>query len=239
MRILIAGPAKTGNEWSKCMIAFCYGLRPLDGSKIPEGTKLSDLRRWIREGGFPDNTIFHQHYRYSDELAKLIESVPAHLVTIVRDPYDTFVSTYFSLQRREGRVTNRSRQTNAILDKPLDSPEVYDYLRSGGFRQNMLRAREWMQSGRSIILRYEALHSDPVAELSRLTNAIQPVPEPRIVESIETCSADNMRKMGPKLAGHVRTAKVGDSREKLTDEHLAIFRDLHADIIREMGYEVR
>ena len=36
-----------------------------------------------------------------------------------------------------------------------------------------------------------------------------------------------------------RTAKVGDSREKLTEEHLAVFREKYADMIRALGYEVR
>lgn len=239
MRILIAGPAKAGNVWSKCMIAMCYRLRTLDGTELPDGTKFADLKQWIDEGKFPDGTIFHQHFRYTDKLADLVEAVPAHLVTIVRDPYDTFVSNYFAVQNRDGNTDNRSRQTNAILDKPLDSPEVYEYLRSGGFRMNMQRAHEWITSGRSIILRYENLHSDPVAELTKLTQAIQPVPEERIVKSIELCSADNMRKMSAQIAGHVRTAKVGDSRKRLTEEHLAIFRELHSDIIQELGYEVR
>lgn len=239
MRVVIAGPAKAGNVWSKCMIAMTYRLRTLDGHEIPEGTKLLELRRWIDAGRFPDDSIFHQHYRYSNRLAEIIESVPAHLVTIVRNPYDTFVSSYFALQSRAGNPDKRSAQTNSILDKPIDSPEVYAYLRSGGFRQNMLRAHEYIQSGRSIILRYEELHRDPLAELSRLTEAIKPVPEERIVKAIDLCTADNMRKMGPAIAGHVRAAKVGDSHDRLTEEHLAIFRDLHADVIQEMGYEVR
>lgn len=239
MRILIAGPAKAGNVWSKCMIAMCYGLRPLDGTELPDGTKFADLKKWVEEGKFPDGTIFHQHFRYSDKLADLVESIPAHLVTVVRDPYDTFVSSYFSVQKRAGNAENRSRQTNSILDKPLDSPEVYEYLRSGGFRMNMLRAYEYINSGRSIILRYENLHSDPLAELTKLTRAIGPVPEQRILKSIELCSADNMRKMNPQIAGHVRSAKVGDSHKRLTEEHLAIFRELHADLIRDLGYEVR
>jgi hypothetical protein len=239
MRILIAGPAKAGNVWSKCMIAMSYGLRTLDGTELPDGVKFGDLKQWIDDGKFPDGTIFHQHFRYTDKLADLVESVPAHLVTIVRDPYDTFVSNYFAVQNRDGNADNRSRQTNAILDKPLDSPEVYEYLRSGGFRMNMQRAHEWISSGRSIILRYENLHSDPVAELTKVTEAIQPVPEERIIKSIELCSADNMRKMSAQIAGHVRTAKVGDSRKRLTDEHLAIFRELHSDIIQDLGYEVR
>jgi hypothetical protein len=45
--------------------------------------------------------------------------------------------------------------------------------------------------------------------------------------------------MGGEKSKHVRTAKVGDSREKLNDEHLAIFRDKYADMIRTLGYEVR
>ena len=41
------------------------------------------------------------------------------------------------------------------------------------------------------------------------------------------------------MAWHVRTAKVGDSVEKLTEAQLAIFRERHADLIRSLGYEVR
>jgi hypothetical protein len=56
---------------------------------------------------------------------------------------------------------------------------------------------------------------------------------------METCSAENMRKMGGERSKHVRAAKVGDSREKLNDEHLAVFRDKYADMIVALGYDVR
>ena len=48
-----------------------------------------------------------------------------------------------------------------------------------------------------------------------------------------------MRKMGGEHSKHVRAAKVGDSREKLTEEHLAVFREKYADMIHALGYEVR
>jgi hypothetical protein len=48
-----------------------------------------------------------------------------------------------------------------------------------------------------------------------------------------------MRKQGGGKSKHVRAAKIGDSREKLNDEHLAIFRERYADMIRALGYEVR
>jgi hypothetical protein len=68
---------------------------------------------------------------------------------------------------------------------------------------------------------------------------MQPVPDEKIAAAVEACSAENMRKMGGERSKHVRAAKVGDSREKLNDQHLAIFREKYADMIRALGYEVR
>lgn len=240
MRIMIAGPAKAGNVWTKCMIADCYGLRSLPKPEIPEGVALPELKHWLEAGKFPDNSIFHQHYRYSADLADMVAAVPAHLVTVVRDPYDSFVSAYYSIQTEAGKRRGTNRRISAMMNEPLDSEVIYKHLRTGGFEQNMMRASEWVRSGRSTIIRYEGLHGDPVAELQRLADEIgHPVPAAKLASAIETCSAENMRKMGGKIATHVRSAKVGDSREKLNDTHLAIFRELHADLIRSMGYDIR
>jgi hypothetical protein len=240
MRILIAGPAKAGNVWAKCMIAHALGLRPLATTELPEGPRFPELKEWLDAGKFPDETIFHQHYAYLPELADKVDAVPAHLVTVVRDPYDAFVSAYYSVQTVSGRRPGRSKRTSAILNAPLDSDAIYEHLRSGGWSQNMKRASEWIQSGRSTIVRYEGLHNDPVAELQRVAEAVgRPVAEDKLIEAIDGCSADRMRQQGGATAKHVRSAKVGDSREKLNDKHLAIFRELHSDLIRSMGYDVR
>lgn len=239
MRIVVAGPPKAGNVWLKCLLANAYGIRALGPREFPHRPQLPMLREWIAAGSFADDTIFHQHYEYSPALADQFDSVKAHLVTIVRDPYDAFVSSYYALQTHVDDGLRSGRRTDGMLGKPLDSPEVYDYLRSGGFRKNMFRARDWIQSGRSSIVRYEKLHADPIAELKRVTDAIQSVPEDRLAEAIEACSADNMRQMGGGVAKHVRTAKVGDSREKLNAQHLEIFRDRYAELIPLLGYDVR
>ena len=85
----------------------------------------------------------------------------------------------------------------------------------------------------------ESSGTDPIAELRAVTDKIEPMPEARIVAALETCSAENMRQMGGPKSQHVRAAKVGDSREKLNEEHLAVFREKYADMIRALGYEVR
>ena len=97
MRILIAGPPKTGNVWLKCLLGSIYDLELLKKPEVPLRPDLNLFKEWVEQGGFRDGTIFHQHYRYSDEFCRAVEAVPAHLVTIIRNPYDAFVSGYFTI----------------------------------------------------------------------------------------------------------------------------------------------
>jgi hypothetical protein len=84
------------------------------------------FKAWVEEGRFDDNHIFHQHCRYTPFLADVIEAVPARLVTIVRDPYDAFVSMYYWLQTRaaadasKGKVRPTQRERDQMIGKPLD-----------------------------------------------------------------------------------------------------------------------
>jgi hypothetical protein len=239
VRIMIAGPPKAGNVWFKCLLGQIYDLRPLARHETPQRPQFHLLKAWLEGGHFPDGTIFHQHYDYKEELADLVEAVPAHMATIIRDPYDGFVSSYFTIQQHKDDGRRSGRRTDVMAGKSLSDPDVVGYLRNGGFRNNLRRAKEWLESGRSVVVRYEGLHADPIAELRTVTDAIQPVPEERIVAALATCSAENMRQMGGAKSQHVRAAKVGDSREKLTEEHLAVFREKYADMIQALGYEVR
>lgn len=239
VRIIIAGPPKAGNVWLKCILGHIYNLRPLTNRETPKRPQFHLFKDWVDADGFPDGTIFHQHYDYRPELADLIEAIPAHAVTIIRDPYDGFVSSYFTIQQHKDDGLRSGRRTDVMIGKPLSDPAVVDYLRNGGFRNNMRRAREWMESGRTQIVRYERLHSNAIEELRAVTDRIQPVPDEQIASAVAACSAENMRKMGGERSKHVRAAKVGDSRERLNEEHLAVFRDKYSDMIRALGYEVR
>ena len=239
MRIIIAGPPKAGNVWLKCILAHIYELRPLANRETPKRPQLHLFKEWVEGGNFVDGAVFHQHYDYSTELVDLIDAVPAHVVTIIRDPYDAFVSSYFTIQQHKDDGLRAGLRTDVMVGKALSDPDVVSYLRNGGFRNNMRRAKEWLESGRTLIVRYEGLHDDPIAELRSVTDKIQPVPDERIASALESCSAENMRKMGGERSKHVRAAKVGDSREKLNEDHLAVFREKYADMIRSLGYEVR
>lgn len=239
MRIVIAGPPKTGNVWTKCMIASAYGLRVLATADIPANGEVDVVAAWLAGGNFPDNAIFHQHLKYSPEIADLIAGIPAHLITVIRDPYDAFVSTYSALEvRPEAEVAGQKRLAR-LAGEPIDSPLVYRYLKRGGYRANLENSVAWVQSGRSIVVRYEAFHADPIAELSRVTAVIGEVPSARLEHAVDYCRADNMRQLSDQMQKHVRTATVGESHRRLNDTHLEIMRAVHGDLIRALGYEVR
>jgi hypothetical protein len=240
MRIVVSAPPKTGNHWIGCLLSTIYDLQwPTPGGHAATASP-DTLAAFVAAGGFPDGSMFHHHSRFHRRLCDVIDAIPAHHVTLLRDPYDAFVSMYYWEQERSSRGLGRDqpRPRHAMYGKPLDHPDVLAFL-AEGFGQHIVRANGWLHSGRAIPVRYEDLHRDPVATLRQLTDQIESVPDERIHAAIETCRADRVRQQDEKMAWHVRAAKVGDSRDKLGPAHLAIFRERHGDLIRSLGYEVR
>lgn len=241
MRIVIAGPPKAGNVWLKCILANIYDLEKLGPKQTAERPNLACFAEWVGAGRFPDGSVFHQHFTYSPELADAIAAVPAHVVTIIRDPYDAFVSSYYTLQQHADADESNpriGRPSDLLLGKPLDHPDVLGYLARGGFRGYLIKGVGWVKGNRGPILRYEDLHRDPIGTLTRVTDQIATADPDRIAAAVDACSAENMRK-NTRTANHVRTATVGDSKQRLSEAHLAIFREHHADLIGGLGYPVR
>jgi hypothetical protein len=240
MRIVVSAPPKSGNHWIGCLLSTIYGLQwPTPGGHAATASPES-LAAFAASGQFPDGSMFHHHTRFHHRLCDVIDAIPAHHVTIVRDPYDVFVSMYYWEQERSSRGLGRDqpRPRNAMYGKPLDHDDVLAFL-ADGFGHHIKRANGWLHSGRAIPVRYEELHSDPVGSLQRVTSQIEPVAVETIEAAIESCRAERVRQQDAKMAWHVRAAKVGDSREKLGAAHLAVFREHHAELIRSLGYEVR
>ena len=238
MRIVIAGPPKAGNVWLKCLLAAMYGLQPLGPNRSPTSATLEAFSEWVADNRFRDGVVFHLHYDFSEEMAAAILAVPAQIVTVVRDPYDTFVSTFYTIQKHGDDPKRKGRKAAILAGKEIDHPDVIAWLQRGGFRNNLVKGNQWLASGHTAEVRYEALIEDPIAELNRLAARIEPVAPERIAAAVEGCSADVMRQ-NSRTAGHVRVAKVGDSRGRLNADHLTVFRDQYADLIQSLGYEVR
>src|SRR5215212_2290329 len=135
--------------------------------------------------------------------------------------------------------TQKGRKFTELMGKPLNDPVVIKFLRQGGYRNNLEKARDWANSGRAVVLRYENLIQDPLAELRRATEMIAPLDVESLETAIDYCRADRMRERTKGGSKHVRTATVGDSQRQLTADHLEAFREAYAEIIAELGYPVR
>jgi hypothetical protein len=222
------------------LLALVYELQwPVPGGQAAISDP-EEFAQFVAAGRFPDDSLFYHHAKFQSRLSDVIDGIPAHQVTIIRDPYDVFVSLYFWEQERASRGLgrDRSRPRHVLYGKPIDDQDVLAYL-ADGFGRNRARATGWLHSGRAIPIRYEDLYSDPLNALRSLTDCITPVSAERLERAIADCRAEKMRQQDDKMKWHVREARVGDSREKLGRMHLEIFRTHHADSIRALGYEVR
>jgi sulfotransferase family protein len=242
MRIIIASPPKTGNSWLKCLLANVYDLRWLTGEETPDGPSVDALERWLTTRGFPDDAVYHQHYPYSPELMDLIDAIPAHVATILRDPYDMFVSLYFFVQTQADNpnraAKGRTRSADVMVGRAIDDPESLAFL-ADGFDADLQKGIAWLESGRSAVVRYEDLHADPARAMAALTERIGPVEPARIARAVDDCTADHLLQQRKGLKRRIRSATVGDWKNHLTDAHLRIMRERHAPLIERLGYDVR
>jgi len=259
MRIIVAGPPKTGNIWIKCLLSQVYNLEVL---YRPPQTDVA-FNRAVQDGWFPDGSIFHQHFAPTPLFLETTSTLNCTLVTIIRNPYDAFVSLYYFVQNFPKQFAPNATQwlpkplrnyfvrnfpkrfaraynpLHRIYGKPIDHPEVLAFIRdtSGGYGIHLLSAKNWLESGRSIILRYEDLKAAPARALGEVAAQIQAVDESALQSAVETCGAENMRKIFKRYRKHIREGKVGDWRNHLTAAHLEALKT-HALWIEALGYEV-
>lgn len=236
MRILVAGPPKTGNIWVEQILATIYNLSKLSGKHLPK-FDISSFIDFVERGLFIDDSIFHQHFSFSNDLCYLCSMIDCQIVTVIRDPYDAFVSLFYYIQRFSDQFAAIGGLNAQAIGKDIDHPIVIDILRVT-FRRYLILANDWVRSGRSIVVRYEQLHDDAFHEVKAVTDRIRPVPNAAINEAIAACTADNMRKEGGYMQMHIRSASVGDWRNHLTAAHLEVFRSDLADLVVGLGYRV-
>jgi hypothetical protein len=153
-----------------------------------------------------------------------------------------FVSGYFFAQAQADNAKRvekgKASARDEMAGRAIDDPVVLDYL-AERFDKQLQMGIDWLQSGASVVVRYEGLVDDPVAELRRATDQLQPVSDEQIRRAVKSCQADALLSARKGLRRRIRAATSGDWRNHLAPAHLAIFRERHAARIRALGYEVR
>lgn len=237
MKVLIASQPKTGNVWIRNLLAQAYGLSDLNekfGDTVPE--TVSDFIPWVSVHGFPNNSILHQHFFPKNELLQYAKKERIRLVTMVRNPYEAFVSFFFYVNRSPHIF--RGRSPGILVGKSIDDPDVMHFLATN-YRMHLNMSVQWIESGASSIVRYEDLLADPQEELSHLLENWQTrLSQQVITDAVDYCSAERMRKKGGWKAVHIRTAKAKTWDRYLTEGHLQVFQKHHGDLIQRMGYDI-
>lgn len=236
MRILLAGPPKTGNVWMENILAEIYKLTILVPPNVPDRS-LPSFRQFLYSGTFLDNTIVHQHLEPTEELFTFCALVPCHVVTMIRHPYDMFVSLFYYVSNFREAFERAGHDAVIMADKPISHPDVVSYLEHG-FGWFLDLASEWGRRTESLIVRYEDLHRDTFGVTKAPTERILPTHDAIIWRAIEASKADVMRTRSVHLAKHIRSATVGGWATQLNEQHLTIFRQRHAHLVAALGYEV-
>lgn len=235
MRILVAGPPKTGNVWIENLLAATYKLT-LDQPPQSLNT-VAEFRSYVDDGLFLDGTVFHQHFRPIELLLETASRCGIHLVTTIRNPYDMFVSLYFYVQNFPDGFIKAKDPAADMIGRSIGHRRTLRFLKHH-FEPMVRNARRWSRSGQSIIVRYEDLHADTFREMKRITDVISPVDDSAIRSAVEACQADAMKLRSEHLDKHIRSASVGDWRNHLSEKHLRIFRSFDSDLIKSLGYTV-
>jgi hypothetical protein len=124
MRILIAGQPKTGNVWARKLFSQLYRLDDLNESlgRVPEN--VPTFLRFVEHGSFKENSVFHSHLFPNPKLIDACEGLGCNLITMLRNPYDAFVSFYFYVNRLAERFHHGPFAV--IIGKPIDHPDVLE-----------------------------------------------------------------------------------------------------------------
>jgi hypothetical protein len=252
--VVVVSYGKAGRTWLRVMLSRYYQL--LFG--LPERLLGFDNFH-ARDRRVP--RIFFTHDNYIQDYTGQRDKRAFHgkrVVLLVRSPQDVAVSQYFQWKFR------MRRGKKALNEYPEHGSDVsiYDFVMRPA--SGLSRIIDWMNQwaaefeGMSdlLLVRYEDLRADPVAELRRIAFFTgSPEDETALHGAVEYASVENMRKLEERrvfwLSGgrmtpgdrsnpssyKVRRAKVGGYRDYFDDEQVRqIDRLVEEKLSRVFGY---
>jgi estrone sulfotransferase len=157
--VILTSFPKSGNTWVRFFL--CHLADAMEGRE--EFTGFDRLDRVMPEFGISDLRVPHRHA----QLPRFVKTHGPHLpvfrglraVLVVRDPRDAMLSLHhYEMHRLKPRV-------------PADLSELVRHPRYG-FAAWFRHTRGWLRAA-DVVMRYEDLRRDDVAEFTRMLNALQ------------------------------------------------------------------
>lgn len=230
MKIIVASAPKTGNTWMTHLLSCIYGLPEVELPPTFDPTIANQQGpAWV--------TL--QHYYPDPELLAWAERHRVFFVTMLRHPGDLLVSLWHMMQNKSYNPdSDLGRSTMLLLDGERMGEHTEQYVKEDFFH-GLYIPLDWMETGRSLAVRYEDLWRDPVKTLTDLTNQIRPVERDRIESAIDLCDLSLLRKLYDDPQGKFfRKGGPGNWRDELPDTIVDVFRhhEPYPTIFRAWGY---
>ena len=92
MRIVVIDPLGAGDAALRKGLARAYRLTQIPRSSLPPRDDPGAVARWIAGDGFPDDSLLPYPGHRAPEVVAAIAASGAHVVTVLRNPYDAFVA---------------------------------------------------------------------------------------------------------------------------------------------------
>lgn len=232
--VVLASYPKSGSTWLRFMLAALISEDPQQVDFLNVQIRVPELSNTAAHHGvdfdaLPDPRLFRSHAPYNPCFPRV--------VYLLRDPRDVFVS-YYHHQRKFAQYTG----------------SLTDYLRSHRGRYNWAsHVAGWLDHAddpdRFLIVRYEMLRADPIAELTRVVRYIGlDADEMRIRTAVEISSFENMRRLedhkglgyvagGDPTQRFVRRGKANGWRDELNAENQALVEAMCGNTMRRAGYD--
>jgi hypothetical protein len=237
--IFLVSYPKSGNTWTRFLIAnLAYPEQNPDFSNInsllpdPEAMSARDLKYAVRPRIIKSHQYFDPRYQ--------------KVIYIVRDPRDVVLSEYYFDIKRGAIADDFPLQqfVSRFVCGELNHPY-------GTWGEN---AASWFYTRcgdpRFLLVKYEALHSQPMDEMGRIANFIDiPARPEKLAFAVEQSSADRMREL-EKSQGHlwsstretrkdkpfVRSAKSGGWKTELPEASIAKIESKWGRLMCDLGY---
>ncbi len=226
-RILIAATEKTGNTWLKLLLSQIYDLpTPYIGQDFSEAEADSLGNRWVT----------HQHFLPERPLLAWAAATRTHLVTMIRHPADTLVSLYHYCCNYADHYKDDDAITRALAADASErqaTAGLAHHVVDGALIRTLQErimcdlniSISWINSGRSTLVRYEDLRTEPLTTLSDLAASIAPVSRERIAQAIDACDIKVLRDSYAIDSRFFRRALIGEWRTVVPADILRRFAE--------------
>jgi len=234
VRILIASSPKTGNVWLKYLLMFIYNIQEAQ----PRNSSLDNMG-WL---GSIESFVSVQHWNPTKKVLDWVKENDVIVCTTTRHPGDEFVSLYYYVNRmyplwdQSGWPRPRKEMPSAVMiGEEIDSPTTLKFLKEG-FGKHITKSVEWLLTGKSHIVQYEALKDAPLQTLYNLCQSIEPAAIGTIKRAIEQSTIEKQRGRGNHLRIHCRSGEKNQWKTELSDVHIEIFKELYSKELSCLGY---